>query len=389
MATSKARSKKIQDTALAALNPEVAEDLHITIPVTEKIERVEIIEAPKGAVVSPREMLPRRVVLGVVVLGMIIAPLFNYGKIQPSVMYWIQIGLIYVTIGLSVNILMGYLGQISLGHQGFVGIGAFMSAFMVSDRHLSFFLALVIAGATGALSALLLGFVALRLKGLFFAVVTLAYGFVSVLTIFQIPSFTGGGAGASAPRPPGFVSDRSYVYLCMIVVALLLWVDWRFVKSKAGRATFAIRENEVMAASFGINVKGYKLLAFAVAGTFAGLGGSLFAHQQTFINGGSFDFQLALTLVLMVVVGGLGSRVGVFIGSAFFAIFKPMLTYYWKGSGFWPDLIGAVLLLLTLTQFPGGIAQQIKPLTDWFGGKPLRGHGHTTKIAEGGAGVRP
>jgi branched-chain amino acid transport system permease protein len=156
----------------------------------------------------------------------------------------------------------------------------------------------------------------------------------------------------------------------MAVTAALLYIDWRMVRSKVGRAIFAIRENELSAASFGINITGYKLLAFTVSGVFAGLGGSLFAHQQQLVQAANFDFTFALTLVLMVVVGGLGSRVGVLIGSTFFALFPLVFNRFSQYTA----LIGAVLLLLTLTQFHGGIAQQIAPILRWFGGGTLRKH---------------
>jgi branched-chain amino acid transport system permease protein len=169
------------------------------------------------------------------------------------------------------------------------------------------------------------------------------------------------------------------------VVAVLLYVDWRMVRSKVGRAIFAIRENEISAASFGINVTAYKLLAFTVSGVFAGLGGSLFAHQVQLVQAANFDFTFALTLVLMVVVGGLGSRVGVFIGSCFFALFPLVFNKYSRYTA----LIGAVLLLLTLTQFQGGIAQQIEPILRWFRGGKLREPHRAQVVQTGGAGVRP
>jgi branched-chain amino acid transport system permease protein len=306
-------------------------------------------------------------VLGVILVVPLLVPQFQAD--------WISLALVYVIIGLSINILMGYAGQISLGHQAFVGVGAFASALAVSKGGLPFPIALLLAAGTGAVAAVVLGLVALRLKGLYLALITLAYGAIAEGTLFSIGSLTGGGAGSDAPRPPGFHSNRAYVYLCMGILALLFGLDWRLLKSKAGRAILAIRENELAAASFGINVVAYKLLAFVLSGAFAGIAGSLFAHRRTVVVGVDFDFTRALTFVLMVVVGGLGSRPGIFIASAFFALF-PLVFNSWT---IYVPLIGAGLLLITLTLNPGGIAQQLKPLTDWVAGKPFHLRPHVVK----------
>jgi branched-chain amino acid transport system permease protein len=372
--------------AFGAVTDEIQASEDLAAEVHEKFEAPKIEKSDFK--VTHEGLMIRRAVLAGIIGFFVLLPML-VGESQQG---WISYALVFVVIGLSVNVLMGYAGQISLGHQAFVGVGAFTSALMTSQHHVSFWIAFLLAGVTGALSAVVLGLVALRLKGLFLALVTLAYGTLATNTLFNWGSLTGGGAGSEAPRPAGFTTARRYDYLCMIIVAALLYIDWRFVKSKVGRAIFAIRENEVAAASFGINVTVYKLIAFVISGIIAGFGGSLFAHQQTLVVSSSFDFNLALTFVLMVVVGGLSSRVGVFIGSAFFAVFRFLLGLVHVGSGDltkYADFAGAVLLLVTLTQFPGGIAQQIEPLLRWFRGGPLRGHGKGQSISVGGAGVRP
>jgi branched-chain amino acid transport system permease protein len=122
---------------------------------------------------------------------------------------------IYGIIGLSLNVLLGYVGQISLGHQAFVGIGAFTSAYMVSEQNMSFWVAIAAAAAVGAGQALVLGGVSLRIRGLYFALITLSYGLVAEQNIFQIEDLTGGGQGQPAPKPPGFDTDWQYYYLCL------------------------------------------------------------------------------------------------------------------------------------------------------------------------------
>src|SRR6266568_4784382 len=128
---------------------------------------------------------------------------------------WVSYAVIFVMVGISINILIGYAGQVSLGHQAFVGVGAFTSAILVSKAGLTFWLAIVVAAATGAISALLLGFVALRLKGLYLALITLAYGGIAERVIFSVRAITGGGAGTEAPRPAGFTGEHAFTYLCI------------------------------------------------------------------------------------------------------------------------------------------------------------------------------
>jgi branched-chain amino acid transport system permease protein len=286
---------------------------------------------------------------------------------------------IYAIIGLSLNVLLGYTGQISLGHQAFVGIGAFTSAYMVSVQRQPFVAAVGMAIVIGGLQALVLGAVSLRISGLYFALVTLAYGTMAEESLFNIQKLTGGSAGQPAPKPMWFTSDLRYYYLCLAFLAAVIWIDWRLMKTKGGRALLALRENPRVAATFGADVKVYTLMAFVVAGTFAGLGGALLAHNDTFVVRDLFNFQLALVFVIMTVVGGLRNRTGVVIGSAFFSLVGYFFDKLFSGAlpipglkalpkEYAPIVIGPLLLLFTLTRYPGGVGQQIRPLQRWLRG---------------------
>jgi branched-chain amino acid transport system permease protein len=326
----------------------------------------------------------------------------------------LSLAAIYAVGGLSLNVLLGYAGQISLGHQAFVGLGAFASAYIVTNLQLSFWLAVAVAAAFGALQATLLGLVSLRLTGLYFALVTLAYGTFAEETLFGIAAITGGEGGKPAARPLGFEDGYSYYYLCLGFLALVLWLDWRLTRTKGGRALAALRENPRVASSYGVNVKAYTLLAFAVSGLFAGIAGSLMAHHDEVIVGSSFDFRLALLFILMTVVGGLRDRVGVVIGSAFFALLEEKLLTQWVGDlfaamqlddffgllaelvsldGVLADglgipaefvglIVGPILLLLTLTKYPGGIGQQVAPIRLWLTGNRFDRHAGTVSEVE-------
>jgi branched-chain amino acid transport system permease protein len=327
----------------------------------------------------------------------VLAALFVIGAWRLATLpnFWadrIALAAIFAIIGLSLNIILGYLGQVSLGHHAFVGLSAFMAAYFITEKHQSFWVGMFLAIAVGVASAALLGLVALRIKGLYLALITLTYGFVAVNSIFEIPALTRGGAGMPAPRPEGFTTGHRYAVLCLLFLAVAIFIDWRLVRSKAGRAILAVKHSEPVAASYGVNVTAFKVLGFMVSGALAGLAGSLFGPVDETVVAASFNFREALIWVLMVVVGGLGSRVGVVIGSMFFALFPFLIGLSDSLKNFItetlqrdPDeimlVVGPLLALVTIIKFPGGIAEQIAPITRWFAGERFslhrNGHGHS------------
>jgi branched-chain amino acid transport system permease protein len=288
---------------------------------------------------------------------------------------------IYAIIGLSLNVLLGYAGQISLGHQAFVGIGAFTAAYCTTVHEQNFLAALGVTVVVGALQALLLGVVSLRVTGLYFALVSLAYGTMAERSLFNITSFTGGAAGRAALRPPAFAGDHRYYYLCLAVLAVVLFVDLRLTSTKAGRALLAIRQDPRLAAGFGADVRRYTLLAFAVAGAMASVAGALLAYNTTSVVGSQFEFQLALLFVIMTVVGGLRSRAGVVVASALFSLTDYLFTKLPLARAVdaipvLPDLpahlaplvLGPLLLIFTLTRHPGGLGEVLRPFGSWLRG---------------------
>ena len=286
---------------------------------------------------------------------------------------------IYAIIGLSLNVLLGYAGQISLGHQAFVGIGAFTSAYMITVQEQNFVAAIGVTMVVGAVQALLLGLVSLRITGLYFALVSLTYGTMAEDSIFNIASLTGGPAGQAAPKPAGFATDHRYYYLCLAFLAVVLYVDWRLTSTKAGRALLAIRQDRRVAASFGADLKRYTLIAFVVSGVFASVAGALLAHNTTSVVASQFEFQLALVFVIMTVVGGLRSRAGVVVGSVFFSLTDYLFDKLQLASAvdalpLLPDMpadlaplvLGPLLLLFTLTRHPGGFGELLRPIGRWL-----------------------
>jgi branched-chain amino acid transport system permease protein len=311
---------------------------------------------------------------------------------------------IFVMVGLSMNVLTGYTGQISLGHQAFVGLGALTAANVVSTGIVDadpfmFTIGMICAAAASAAAALLLGAVALRIRGLYLALVTLVFGSVFADSIFTLPSLNGQDAGVSAYRPTAIASEYHYFLFALAMVVICVYVDVWVRRTKLGRGLVALRENELVAAANGVNVLGYKLIGFTISGAMAGLAGGVFAFWSQEFSDKDFTsiagFNLAITFVVMVVVGGLANRSGVIGAAIFFALVSPISpllqslanhtgwgTYYGNNKFYISNVIGAALLLQTVILNPGGLGQVVRPFARWFGG-----HKFTLHDPDGDAGV--
>jgi branched-chain amino acid transport system permease protein len=292
---------------------------------------------------------------------------------------------IFGIVALSMNIIVGYTGQVSLGHVAFLGLGSYGAGNALVELGMPYGAALVVSALVAGIAALVLGIVALRVTGLYLALVTIVFGLTTQESLFNIRALTGGGAGQQVPRPSIFESDRAFAYFCIGMLALALFVDWRLVASKAGRAIQALRDDENVAASWAINITTYKVAAFVLSGAMCGVAGALFGSMTGVVAVSDFPIMLSLTFLLMTVVGGVGNRWGVVQGGIVFAVLPTLLDqmhdawnvapFTWL-SGDWEAVIGAVLLILTLTLFPGGIAQQQEHLQRWLAFKPFH-EGHS------------
>lgn len=319
---------------------------------------------------SPLGRAARTVVLVLLGAGVATLPVL----IPTGLTFVMALAVVYAVIGLSMNVLVGYAGQISLGHHAFVGVGGLASGYGMTELGLPWVAAAGLSALVGGLSALLLGFVALRLSGLYLALVTIAYGLFSSEVIFNFEPLTGGGAAMEAPRPELFSGPAAYVYLCLLVLAAVVYVDWRLTSSRAGRAIRALRDDPRVAASWGIDVTRYKLLAFVISGVIAAIGGALFASIQEVAAGEDFTFNLSLTFLIMVVIGGVGNRWGVMIGSVLLAVLPAIF-------GTIAILVSAALLLVVLTVVPGGLAQLLAPLLRWLSFERLLNHDDEVTMA--------
>ncbi len=225
---------------------------------------------------------------------------------------------VFVIVGLGMNILVGDTGQVSLGHAGFLAIGAYTTVLMMSELGAPFALALPVAGLVAALFGFLLGLPALRLEGPYLAIATLGFG-LAVTQIIGHWALFGGHMGLVVPTatlgPISLSGDVRQYYLIVGTALLLALCARNLSVTRVGRAFRAIRDSEIAAATMGVDVAYYKTLSFALSAAFAGIAGGLLALMTGFISPGVFTFLLSLMFLAMVVVGGLGSIAGAVLGS--------------------------------------------------------------------------
>lgn len=219
---------------------------------------------------------------------------------------------------LGLNLLTGYTGQISLGHGAFLAIGAYTSALLTGKLGISFFLSLPLAGLTAAGLGMIVGIPSLRLKGLYLALGTLAFGFIVEYIIFHWDLTQGDmGMAVKRIRIGDFIikTERQFFYLIMIFSGLATLFAKNIVRTKIGRSFIAIRDRDIVAEVMGIPLAKYKVMAFGVSSFYAGVAGCLMAHYQRWIVPGSFDITLSIAYIAMIILGGLGTIPGSIFGA--------------------------------------------------------------------------
>jgi branched-chain amino acid transport system permease protein len=312
--------------------------------------------------------MARRVWLGLLLVACLVAP-----QLLSSYMVYILCLLaIYSIVAIGLNLLMGYAGQISVGHTGFFAIGAYTSGIGMLHFGLPFWVALPLAGLVSAAVGFLLGVPALRLSGFYLAVATLGFGIAVPLVILNSEGISGGHMGLNPPRPTAFGfefdSDLSYFYLVFGVLLLLLAVAAWLLRTKAGRAWVALRDSETAAQAMGINLAYYKTLAFAVSGFYTGIAGSLNGHLITAIHPEGYTFTQSIQFLTFIVVGGMASLPGSIMGAVFLTVAQQLLSFGFPGleSRFkdLPAIMYGLLLVLCVMFLPGGLAGIVEKVGD-------------------------
>lgn len=277
---------------------------------------------------------------------------------SPYAKHILFISLIYSVVTLSLNFVTGYVGQTSLGHAAFFGLGGYVSALTTSFLHFPFWIAFLLAGLSAALVGLPLGAPALRIKGPFLVVVTYGCGEVFKYIAINL-DMTGGPAGLPGLIAPtlgvsfsdiGATGKEAYIVAALILALILALIMYRLEDSRVGHAFAAIRQDEIAASSMGINPAYYKLLAFVCGAFFAGLAGSLFVHYMSFVSPDMLSSNESIMMLTMVVVGGARSIPGSFLGAFLLTITPEFLRFIKEVFGLtydpWLVLFGLLLVVM-------------------------------------------
>ncbi|MBP0969075.1 MAG: branched-chain amino acid ABC transporter permease [Oscillospiraceae bacterium] len=267
----------------------------------------------------------------------------------------INLVLIYIIAAVSLNLTCGYLGQLPLGHAGFMSIGAYTAAIIttrlslpdigpIPGKAILFFIATVAGGIVAMAAGVIIGLPALRLKGDYLAIITLAFGEI-IRVLVQNIKITGGAMGMGGI---GKYTTFGWGFFWTVMVVAFTFL---LVNSRHGRAIKSVREDEIAAESVGINLTYYKIVAFAGAAFFAGVSGSLFAHHICYLEPGNFGYSMSIEMLVMVVLGGLGSISGSIISAAVLTIIPEVL----QNFATWKMIIYSLLLVVVMIFKPSGL----------------------------------
>jgi branched-chain amino acid transport system permease protein len=289
--------------------------------------------------------------------------------------------LIYGIVGLGLMLLSGYTGLISLGHAAFLAVGAYTEAFLAA-RGWPFPLSLACAALLAAAAGIVVGLPALRVKGIYLAIATMAFGFIVEEVLARWESVTGGNSGLSVGHLQMFGwkadSEGSYYYVALFVAVLVTLAVLNVLRSPTGRAFVAIRDSEISARSLGISLARYKTTSFALSAAITGIAGALYAHKLRILTPDQFTILQSIEMLMMIVVGGIGSVHGAFFGAAFLIALPQVIALtkdylppaIGQATGLQPTIFGLVLVGFILFE-PYGIYGRWLKIRTYFELFPL------------------
>ena len=295
------------------------------------------------------------------IIGLLILPqLFRHNSYFVLLLCTSAISIIVVS---GLDILFGYSGQISLGHAGFYCIGAYTSAILSKTLGIPVLISIFGGAVLATLVAVLLALPAARLVHHFLALITISFGELIYLFVAHATDLTGGFSGMNfVPKPAlgplVFDTNLSFYYLALVIMLLLLLVKVRIVNSRTGRALIAVRENSHSSDGIGINVKKYKVLAFAVSAFYAGVAGALYGHLIGFISPESFQTAQSTVFLTMLLFGGMGNFAGPIVGAVTLSLLSESL----QKLGSYQMLVYGIFLLLIVVYIPSGLTRGKNPI---------------------------
>ena len=298
---------------------------------------------------------------GLLLLGLLAAPMvFSDYFISQLVFVWI-----YSVVALGLMLLVGFTGQVSLGHAAFLAMGAYTEAYL-QLRGWPFVLSLASAALVAGLTGIVVGLPALRVKGIYLSIATLAFGFIVEEAVTRADSVTGGNTGITLGALEIFGlhidSETRFYYVSLVILILCIIGVMNLMRSPTGRAFVAIRDSEISAQSMGIHLARYKTIAFALSAALTGIAGALYAHKLRFISPEQFTILQSIELLIMIVIGGLGSIYGAIFGAAFWILAQQLIVTAkdWlppeigQQTGLQPTIFGIFLVAFVLYE-PLGI----------------------------------
>lgn len=290
-------------------------------------------------------------IIATLVIYAVVQVLITTGTLNPFYSNTLIFICINIMLAVSLHLVIGITGQFSIGHAGFLALGAYLSAIVTMKLHLPFILALIVGGIVAAFAGLIVGIPTLRLRGDYLAIATL--GFAEIIRIiFLNIEYVGGAAGMQVKH----MTTWTYAFISLVITIIIIS---NFTNSRHGRACIAIREDEIAADAMGINTTYYKVLAFVIGAFFAGIAGGLYAHNFYIIQPQNFGFLKSFDILIFVVLGGLGSLSGSVISAILLTLVSTFLQEY-------PEtrmILYSVVLILVMLYRPQGL-MGTKEITD-------------------------
>lgn len=272
---------------------------------------------------------------------------------------------LYAILGLSLNLITGYTGQVSIGHAGFCAIGGYTSALLNVHFGMTFIFSAICAMIVAGIFGLLIGGPTLRLSGTYLTIATLGFGEIVRMMALNWDWLTGGALGVSGiTRPVIFgieltTFNGGLYYLVLVLLALVSVTIYMIIRSKMGRAFMAIRDDELAATLMGINITNYKITSFVISAMLTGLGGAFYVHMVRFIDPNTFNFDISILIISIVILGGMGTMKGIYLGAALLISFPEFLRF----ASEYRFIIYGLILVLMMRFKPEGIlgGQSKKP----------------------------